>query len=329
MSGIGLITNPFARGSKKDSRLNARLWYLLGNQGVFKETKSLSELSDACESFASQRLNQIAIVGGDGSIGLCLTQIAACYHKQDLALPEILILRGGTVNVMAQNLGIFGSPEEILKDYLAARSHPELIDRVSFPSLCAENRLGFLYADGLAAQFLGEFYKEKGHGVKAALLLGKALTSAVTNGIFSDFFPKMMKPRSLALEVDSTPSVSQTNNSMILVSTLPKMPFGPQIFTKIVNQECKAEILTFEMTQSMDYAKGLFQAFMSGSFTSSDIKKFEMHEKVTFKFQEIPWYSLDGELIESESSQLKIEVGPVFTFCSPYRNTIDRVRSLP
>src|SRR5438128_2499711 len=102
MSGIGIITNPHAKLNKRNPSRTALLGYILGQQGQLEVTNSLEDLSRVACEFRDQRIGILAINGGDGTISRTLT---AFIHEYDgLPLPKVVLLRGGTINVLAKNL---------------------------------------------------------------------------------------------------------------------------------------------------------------------------------------------------------------------------------
>src|SRR6516165_1310510 len=110
--GIGLITNPRSRVNQRDPGRALRLSYLVGRHGNAEATRSLDDLYRVCEEFKKERIDVLGISGGDGTLHHTLTAMIKTYADQPL--PRIAILRGGTMNTVANSLGIKGETGKLL-----------------------------------------------------------------------------------------------------------------------------------------------------------------------------------------------------------------------
>src|SRR5690349_19758362 len=104
MPGIGIIANPHSKLNKQNPERHELLGYILGQQGQLRLTESLEHLSKVAAEFHQKKIDILAINGGDGTISRTLTAIVNEYKGDPL--PPIALLRGGTMNVLAQNLGV-------------------------------------------------------------------------------------------------------------------------------------------------------------------------------------------------------------------------------
>ena len=82
-------------------------------------------------------------------------------------LPAFAILRGGTVNTIAQNLDIHGKPEEIL-DAPGRRVANGGVPTVGQDLLEVNGLYGFLFASPMGARFLEAYYGGIHPGVVSA-----------------------------------------------------------------------------------------------------------------------------------------------------------------
>src|SRR5215470_977396 len=105
MPGIGVITNPRSRANLRDPSKARKLGYLIGSHGSAQATKSLDDLYRVCEEFKKERIDVLGISGGDGTLHHTLTAMIRTYGDE-LALPPVAILRGGTMNTIARSFGI-------------------------------------------------------------------------------------------------------------------------------------------------------------------------------------------------------------------------------
>ncbi|MEI6527689.1 MAG: diacylglycerol kinase family protein, partial [Planctomycetota bacterium] len=75
-----------------------------------------AQLAEALHDFREQGVTCVGIVGGDGSINLVLAELLKLHSPQ--SLPSILVLGGGTANVLALNLGLNSNPIKVMSDFL-------------------------------------------------------------------------------------------------------------------------------------------------------------------------------------------------------------------
>jgi Diacylglycerol kinase catalytic domain len=319
MPGIGIISNPYAKVNKNNPSHNTVMWYILGNRGQFEVTQSLLDLSKVCLEFQERDLDIIGIVGGDGTVGLCLSAIYSAYKNKNL--PKILLLRGGTLNVLAQNLGIFGKPKSILDDFLKKYHGTENIAETNVHSLNVNGRLGFLFANGVASRFLKQFYANKTNAFGAGLFLAKTASDVLLNGKLNGVAKEILTIESYNLKVDSNAEECQKISSLVLASTVPKMPFGIPLFERLNTNNAQAEAHFFFSSQTAlvtDVAKVLFRK----NLTAENCKKI-IFEKMQMNYSGVAEYSLDGDILEAQNGEIKIEIGPKFCFVSPYGKAIN------
>ncbi len=67
------------------------------------------ELPALCDQLCAQGVDLIAICGGDGTGQIVLTTLHDRHLAAGKPTPAIVLLRGGTMNTVARNLGIEGT----------------------------------------------------------------------------------------------------------------------------------------------------------------------------------------------------------------------------
>src|SRR5580704_18926574 len=113
MSGIGVVFNPRSRRNLGDPSAARRLADALGDHGVVREAHSRDELHRIAEDFANLGIEVLGISGGDGTNHVTITGFLDVYGAR--ALPQLAFLRGGTMNTVANSVGISeGKPEGLL-----------------------------------------------------------------------------------------------------------------------------------------------------------------------------------------------------------------------
>jgi diacylglycerol kinase family enzyme len=179
---IGVVFNPCAGANRRDPKAPERMQRMLGAHGVVSVPRSLDELSQCAEDFRKQGIEVLAIAGGDGTNHVTLTRFAAVYG--DSPLPKLALLRGGTMNTVANSLRLpKGKPEGLLERLLRKYLATSTIDTVEQWTLSVEGSLGFLWGLGVVPQFLQEYYATGAPSPKtAAITLAKGIGSTLVRG---------------------------------------------------------------------------------------------------------------------------------------------------
>jgi hypothetical protein len=307
MSGIGIITNPHSKLNRRNPSRAALLGFILGAQGQLEVTNTLADLGRVARDFKEKGIRILAINGGDGTISRTLTAFIREYKDQPL--PRIALLRGGTINVLANNLGIRGSPEQVLFRLVEGHSGLGDLPWRRLRSLKIEGNYGFLFADGLAPAFLKEYYRRKSGPLGALALAVKVWGSRLFNG---ELFARVVSDLHHTLTPDVGPAHSHLSCA-VFCSTVSKLPLGYPLFHLLSNEESGFQCSSFTMS-----AKDvLWQLPVILATRQDGIGK----GKISFCCRELlveqerPFdYTLDGELYLSRSNSLRIEMGPDLDF---------------
>lgn len=316
MTGIGIISNPHAKVNRNDPEHNTLIWYVLGNRGRFEVTSTLEDLAAVCRNFQERGIDHVGIVGGDGTITRTLTALLRCYGEA--SLPRILVLRGGTVNVLATNLGIYGKPKDILADTLDFFHSSNPLHEMPVRSLLVNGNLGFLFATSGAVRFLEAFYANKTNAFGAGAFFGKLLLDGLSGGRLDGRFAELAAPESMMIRSSWHGSVHETavQSPVLLASTIPKLPYGLDYFPELANRNDCGELMYARSTGRrlvVDIARSLVTLHKSESNLP----------RSRFETLDIQWpgpatYTLDGEILSAPDGKVSVELGPVFRFCSPY-----------
>ena len=202
MSGIGVVFNPKSGRNLRDPRAAGRLARALGDHGVVRQAGSIDELYRVAEDFRKLEIDVLGISGGDGTNGVTITGFLDVY--QGSALPQIAFLRGGTMNTVANSVGVRrGKPEGLLdrlaRAYVERAARPlENVERhvlrlkghkarasgvgkASMPAL--PEIYGFLFGTGVVYGFLAEYYSGgQPNPVVAAKTLLRGVGSTLVGG---------------------------------------------------------------------------------------------------------------------------------------------------
>ena len=194
MPGIGLITNPQARTNKKDPAKMRRLGYLLGSRGLPEATKSIDDLYRVAEEFRATGIDILGINGGDGTIGTTLTAFIKVYQAAETPMPLVAILRGGTMNTLANSMGIKGESGRLLFDLLDRYHNVEQFTYYEREVLQVGDDFGFIFGNGLIHNFLKAYYGTGNPTPQvAAKVLFRGILSSITGGEFARFLTKRFR----------------------------------------------------------------------------------------------------------------------------------------
>jgi diacylglycerol kinase (ATP) len=219
MPGIGVVLNPKSRRNLRDPRAASRLAKQLGDHGVVRQVHSIDELHRAAEDFKRLDIDVLGISGGDGTNHVTITGFLDVYAP-DLGpasrvpesdaftraspLPQIAFLRGGTMNTVANSVGVRrGRPEGLLGRLMRAYA-----ERATMPLANVERRVmqiravesktearahyGFLFGTGVVYGYLAEYYR---YGEPSPLVAAKTLLRGIGSTlVHGEMIQRMAKP---------------------------------------------------------------------------------------------------------------------------------------
>lgn len=121
---VGLLLNPKARRLRRTSD-RANLAHLLGDRDAWVETPDLASLRRALAFLLCVRgANVLAVAGGDGTVHHVVNVLIGLSREAEDAtgvrppLPRLLILNGGTLNIVGRTVAIHGTPHATLRRFL-------------------------------------------------------------------------------------------------------------------------------------------------------------------------------------------------------------------
>ncbi|MCC6645726.1 MAG: hypothetical protein IT374_09165 [Polyangiaceae bacterium] len=198
MTEIGLVWNPRAGSNRRDPDGAKRLQRQLGDRGIVAAPTSLAELSRVAEDFRKRDIRVLGIAGGDGTNHVTMTGFREVYG--DAPLPTLAFLRGGTMNTVADALGVSRGRPEGLLDKLVVRCLAPDLPTQARPTLDIEGKLGFLWGVGVLPAFLQAYYDTGAPSPWTAVkTLSRAVGSALVGGALAK---QMTQPIEVALTVD-------------------------------------------------------------------------------------------------------------------------------
>ncbi len=330
----------------------------------YDKTEDLNDLEEKVEASVDRMDDLVIISSGDGGLGMAVTYyinaIKKRYRVDDKdaiaeLLPKFLVLPGGTVNVVADNVGVKGNPagvfSEIMETYRAEGVEGlNVKDRRILEVQEGERqaKYGFMFAKGLVDNYLDKYYgqtekqkKKKNYGLLrfgsifaravggyfADVLSGWALPMSWRKAMFSCYH-HCVTPEHLELNVDGDPVLNYAVREGCSASTNEYLgAFVATDYFKI-----------FGMKPLHAFKDGNPDGKMQVLAGTSPIHKFVRHlpkvwtgeplpfpkyvdevaNEVTFKPSpgERHRYSLDAELAKSMSETLYVRQGPMVKFAT-------------
>jgi diacylglycerol kinase family enzyme len=205
MPGIGVVLNPRSRRNLRDPGAAGRLARRLGDHGVVRTARSIDELHRIAEDFKRLDIDVLGISGGDGTNHVTITGFLDVYAG--MALPQLAFLRGGTMNTVANSVGVpRGRPEGLLgrliRDYVERSSRP--LDGVERHVMHVRSKkgahYGFLFGTGVICGFLAEYYRDaEPSPLVAAKTLARGIGSTIVRG---EMIRRMAQPFRGSVELE-------------------------------------------------------------------------------------------------------------------------------
>ncbi|MBK9516483.1 MAG: diacylglycerol kinase [Anaeromyxobacter sp.] len=236
MGGIGIVNNPRAARNRRHPETRERLARLLGDEGQLHDASTPEELDRAVAALRAAGVDTLGICGGDGTNRRVLTAAAAAWGGG--SLPRLLVLRGGTMNVLSANHGPPAEPEAMLSAELARRraGQPAEVDERDLLRIEADGQppgYGFLFGTGAAVAFLERFDASRWRSpAGAGWLLARAALSALGNGPLARALTSR-EPLRVEADGDEWPDQSYLT---VLAGTVPSLGLGMRALARCEEQ---------------------------------------------------------------------------------------------
>ncbi len=116
---IGVITNPNSRKNKGKPDRARRLQSIVGDLGEVHETQTLESIKPVLRDFLRKRARYWVADGGDGALHWMLRMGMEVLQEEEFAgeqvtMPLTMPTNGGTIDFIANNVGIKGDAEGLL-----------------------------------------------------------------------------------------------------------------------------------------------------------------------------------------------------------------------
>lgn len=307
MSGIGIILNPYSRSNRKNPERIKQMGFIIGDKGSCHATETLDQVRELAHEFKERGVEILGISGGDGTNHKTLTVFLEVYGETPL--PRIAFLRGGTMNNLANQLGIRGAPERILSNLILKYHENEPFRETQINIIRVNGMYGFLVGLGLISRFI-EIYQNVEGGpspARGAWLLTHAMGSSMANGSFAQH---------LCERFDATITVDGKrmpfkNYMMIFAGTMRTLGF--HFFPLYRATAIPDHFQTVAISATGRQLLSTFPSALIARPTRSEHYADEMGRRVVIELERPMSYTVDGDFPESASDRIEITTGPLLT----------------
>jgi diacylglycerol kinase family enzyme len=303
MSGIGVITNPRSKANKRDPGKMVRLAYLLGSRGEAQATRSLDDLYRVAEAFKAADIDILGINGGDGTIHVTLTAFLKVYGEAPF--PKVALLGGGTLNTIAKGLGVHGDTQDTLYSIIDRYHAGDDIETISRPIMKIGEQFGFIFGNGLVANFLDAYYATgKPSPATGAKLVARAVFAALFR---TRFYHQMSRRWHGRVTVDGE-RWAREDYTTLTCATVPEIGLGFRPWYRVLEQPDKLQLLGIHCGAGRVVAQLL--RLRRGRPMRRNGTIDALCRDVTIESDE-PWrYTVDGDIHSADKGALSISTGP-------------------
>lgn len=309
MSGIGVVLNPKSGKNLRDPGAARRLARALGDRGVVRAAHSIDELYRIAEDFQRLEIDVLGISGGDGTNHVTLTGFIDVYKSQ--SLPQVAFLRGGTMNTVANHIGIpHGKPEGLLDRLIRAYA-----ERAVRPLVNVERHVmrmgttyGFLFGTGAVYGFLAEYYRG-GSGKPSPVIAARTLLNGVGSALVGgEVVSRIAAPFRGWVELDDGTSWEERDYFAVAGGTIDQIGLNFKPFYRWAEQPGTFHLLGIH-TSAMGFVADLpriwrAQPMREGKTYEATPTRARLHSHDgTMR------YMIDGDLHESKGP-LDVTIGP-------------------
>ncbi|MEO0603881.1 MAG: diacylglycerol kinase family protein [Myxococcota bacterium] len=316
MAGIGVVTNPRSRKNRRNPVMAETLAYVLGERDHFSAPTSLEALAETARRFRDHEIDVLCVNGGDGTIHQVMTAMVRAYAGSPL--PEIAILRGGTMNIVAESMGNRIRPEEMLEQvvssYHGSTPLPETQLRLLEVDLDDGNPplYGFISGNGIIPRFLERYYDRPDPSpVDAAWLLFRAALSAVVGG---NLARTLTEPTAGTIQLDGTPWPHEEWIA-VAIGSVEQIGLGFPVFHRVSAHPDHFQVVGVGSSVAT-LALGLPRLYR-GRGIGGENNFTDVAQEVVLQGPPNEPMTIDGDLYHTPSGRIRYTVGPQITVRLP------------
>ncbi len=310
MGGIGVIYNPLAGKNRKDPRREAKFRSILGDNGLFIRCADQESLLQAAENFLKNKIDIVAVSGGDGTLHQVFSAVINHYGAHPL--PQFACLRSGTMNTVTNSIKVKGTTAAILKKIVEHYRTSQPFTTINQHLMKVNNTYGFMTGAGVIASFLSVYYSTKRPGpVHAAAMVSRMILSAIFR---TDYNSRIFYPIKCRLVVDGQ-ELPQAEYLFILGCAIRELGLGFTPTPRAYEKPGHFHLLAGSMTPPNLVSK------VPAIWLGRDIRHPRLYyngiaaNMVLEPEESIPWM-IDGDIYTTDQP-LSFSVGPTIRIISP------------
>ena len=307
MAGIGIISNPHSRRNRRYPEQMRRLAYILGQEDSYELTNRIEDVGEAARQFKASDIDILALNGGDGTNHVTLTKFIEVY--KDTPLPKVALLRGGTMNTVSNAVGVKGTPARLLAN-LVEKYYTNLPFETTERDLIEVSdetgtRYGFIFGNGLVANFLEAYYDTgRPSPSTAAVLLGKAVASLPFD---SEINRQLFRPFRASVELDDH-LWDDRDYTAVLASTVDQIGLGFRPFIR--SEESAGSFHILGITDGPLGTAMQLPRIRMGLPVAEDKIRSAVSSQAVFTSSQPITYTIDGDMHTAEQGRVSLQAGP-------------------
>ncbi|MBE7454339.1 MAG: hypothetical protein HS111_37455 [Kofleriaceae bacterium] len=193
---IGVITNPNSRKNKGKPDRARRLQSIVGTMGEVHETHTLESIKPVLREFLRKRARYWVADGGDGALHWMLRMGMEVLQEEEFAgqqvtMPLTMPTNGGTIDFIANNVGIKGDAEGLLATLRTKIESGHRVEETEVDSMVIDGvevgpdgerpfrTYGFaMAAGGVGQRFFSKYYEDHDPNPRTIMkVVGRTLMS--------------------------------------------------------------------------------------------------------------------------------------------------------
>jgi len=308
MARVAVVSNPLSGRNRRDPALSPALRAVTEPHHLFFDPASPQAIDAvAAELRQAGDIDVVCVNGGDGTLAHVLSALARTWGEDPL--PEIGILRGGTMNTIAHGIGLTGRPEKILGRILA-RSEGQISQPTVVRHLMrvrdglGPERYGFLFGNGVISNFLEAYYEGGDPSPwKGFKVLARATLSALFGGGFA---ARLTRPSPVRVSLDGT-HWSPSSWMAVTAGTVDDMGLGFKPFWSVVGHPGRLQVLGFACS-APTLAMRIPGTLLARPWHHPDILD-QLGQRLVLQADEPISYMIEGDFHRG-GQQVEVSIGP-------------------
>lgn len=307
MPGIGIISNPHSRRNRRHPEQMRRLAYILGQDDNHELTNRIEDVGDAARQFKANDIDILALNGGDGTNHVTLTKFIEVWGERPL--PKIALLRGGTMNTVSNSVGVKGTPSRLLANLVEKYYTNQPFETTQRDLIKVTDhsgsRYGFIFGNGLVANFLEVYYADGDPSPAiAAKLLGKAALGTLLN---NELNQRLFRPFRARIQMDHAVWAERDYVS-VLASTVDQIGLGFRPFIR--SEETPHTFHLLGITSGALETVTQLPRIRLGLPVPEEKIRSAVAASAEFISEEPIGYTIDGDMHVAQDGYVKLEAGP-------------------